>query len=242
MLLESSIQEGENPKPFYISLYMGGYKLNNCIIDLGASDNVMPLQIMNSLGLSCMKNHDKCYSLESKSVPLVGQLKDVQVRLESFLEKKIMMTILIAGIPISYGMLLRKSFYKDLRGEIQLDWSYVTTPLKKGSFKLEPKAKLRFTVVKYQDPQAQVLYQHMGPGTYAMLSEVTKQEKFFAYATQTLNEDSKMWTMQFDGSCSTTGLREKLVITSLEVTLYPFSYHLQFNDNKTILHNTRHFY
>lgn len=71
-------------------------------------------------------------------------------------------------------MLLNRSFYKDLRGEIQLDWLFVTIPLKNDSFKLEVEAKSRFTVVRSQDPQAQVLYQDTGPSTYAMVSEVTE--------------------------------------------------------------------
>lgn len=32
---------GQKPKPFYISLYINGWKLSNCIIDSGASYNVI---------------------------------------------------------------------------------------------------------------------------------------------------------------------------------------------------------
>lgn len=100
---------------------------------------------------------------------LVRQLKDAQVRLAACPEKKIMMSILVVDIPASYRMLLSRSFCKDLGGEIQMDWSSANIPLKNGTFKLEPEPKSQFVVMKSQDPQAQVLYQEMGLGTYAML-------------------------------------------------------------------------
>ena len=43
---------GQNPEPFYISLYINGCKLSNCIIDSGASYNVMPYSIAKALGLN----------------------------------------------------------------------------------------------------------------------------------------------------------------------------------------------
>lgn len=37
-----------------------------------------------------------------------------------------------------------------------------------------------------------------------------------------------MWTMQFDGSCSTASSRARVVIISPKGHLYPFAYRLQF--------------
>ena len=74
---------GQKPEPFYISLYINGCKLSNCIIDSGASDNVMPFSVAKALGLNLNKVHGRCYSMDAKQVPFLGQIKDAQVDLAS---------------------------------------------------------------------------------------------------------------------------------------------------------------
>jgi hypothetical protein len=44
----------EHP-PFYISLLVNGFLLQNCMIDSRASTNVMTLEVMNELGLQITK-------------------------------------------------------------------------------------------------------------------------------------------------------------------------------------------
>ena len=70
---------GQKPDPFYISLYINGCKLSNCIIDSGASDNVMPYSIAKALGLNLTKVHERFYSMDAKQVPLLVHIKDAQV-------------------------------------------------------------------------------------------------------------------------------------------------------------------
>ena len=107
---------GKKLDPFYISLYINRCKLSNCIIDLGVSDNVMPYSIAKALDLNLTKVHGRCYSMDSKQVPLLGQIKDAQVALASHPERKLLLTILVADIPESYGLLLSRSFCRDLGG------------------------------------------------------------------------------------------------------------------------------
>ena len=57
---------GQKTDPFYISLYINRCKLSNCIIDSGASDNVMPYSIAKALGLNLTKVHRRCYSMDVK--------------------------------------------------------------------------------------------------------------------------------------------------------------------------------
>lgn len=69
----------QKPEPFYVSLFINGYKLNNYIIDLGASNNIMPSTVAKALGLTLTKTFGKCFSMDSKQIPLLGQTKDAQV-------------------------------------------------------------------------------------------------------------------------------------------------------------------
>ena len=81
----------------------------------------MPYSVAKALGLNLTKVNERCYSMDAKQVPLLGQIKDARVALAAHLEKKLLLTILVADIPASYGLLLSRSFCRDLGGEIKLD-------------------------------------------------------------------------------------------------------------------------
>jgi hypothetical protein len=50
IFLGTSRQE-KNHMPFFMSLQINGLILRNCMLDLGASTNIMTLEVMNQLGL-----------------------------------------------------------------------------------------------------------------------------------------------------------------------------------------------
>ena len=52
--------------PFYISLYINGCKLRNCIINLGLLDNVMPYSVAKALGLNLTKVYKRFYLMDIK--------------------------------------------------------------------------------------------------------------------------------------------------------------------------------
>ena len=56
----------QKPDPFYISFFINGNRLSNCIIDSWASDNVMPISIAKALGLPLTRNLGNCYSMDAK--------------------------------------------------------------------------------------------------------------------------------------------------------------------------------
>jgi hypothetical protein len=151
--IQKEIEE-KNPNPFYISLLLNGQKLSNCIINSGASDNIMPQPVAKALGLELTKTFGCFYSMDGKQVPLVGQVKDIQSILYVCPEKRVKLTILVADIPASYGMLLSKTFYKDMGGEIKMDWSEAYIPVGKKKIKLEPELKNKYTVVPSDNPKA----------------------------------------------------------------------------------------
>ncbi|XP_059078063.1 uncharacterized protein LOC131876637 [Cryptomeria japonica] len=74
-------------------------------------------------------------------VPLIGQVKDIQAVLAACPNKRVRLTILVADIPMSYGMLLSRTFCKDLGGEIKMDWFEAVIPLGNQKIKLEPEPK-----------------------------------------------------------------------------------------------------
>ncbi|KAH9324055.1 hypothetical protein KI387_004233, partial [Taxus chinensis] len=66
----------------------------------------MPAKVAHALGITLTKSYGWCYSMETKQVPLIGQIKDAQFAFVAFPEKRVKMTILVADIPAAYGILL----------------------------------------------------------------------------------------------------------------------------------------
>ena len=53
----------ENFPPFYISLNVHDKTLHNCLLDSGASHNLMPKAVMEELGLEITKTYCDLFSL-----------------------------------------------------------------------------------------------------------------------------------------------------------------------------------
>lgn len=96
--------------PFYISLLARRYRLNNYIIYSGDFVNVIPIKVSNDFGFKLKWESGSCYSMELKEVPIIGNIKDTQVALAKFLDKKLSLNILVAEIQNSFGILLSRRF------------------------------------------------------------------------------------------------------------------------------------
>jgi len=67
--------------PFYITLKVHDRLLHNCMLDSGASHNVMPKSIMDRLGLDITKPYRDLYSFNSRRVKCMGMIKYLVVTL-----------------------------------------------------------------------------------------------------------------------------------------------------------------
>lgn len=218
----------EKPDPFYVSLFLHGFKLRNCIIDSGASNNIMPTTVAKFLDLPLIKTFGKCYSMDSKQVPLVGQIKDAQVSLAAFLHKRVKLTILVEYIPTSYGMLLSRTFCWDLGGEVKMDWSQEVIPIGKEKVTLLPEAKSKYIVFPFDDFKSQILYQETDFSNYLIMPKIEE--------TGIMPEDANTpWVLKFDGSFYSSGLGIGIVLISPLGNIFPSSFKLTFeNTNNTV--------
>jgi hypothetical protein len=71
----------DNVAPFYITLNIHDQLLHNCMLDSGASHNVMPKTIMERLGLQITRPYGDLYSFDSRKVKCMGMIKDLVVTL-----------------------------------------------------------------------------------------------------------------------------------------------------------------
>ena len=69
--IEGKYQEGVVP-PFYVSLNIHEKILHNAMLDSGASHNLMPKVVMESLDLEITRPYKDLYSFDSRRVKFLG--------------------------------------------------------------------------------------------------------------------------------------------------------------------------
>ena len=121
--------DDDNSLPFYLSLNIHNKFLHNCLLDSGASHNLMPKKVMDELGLEITKQYHDLYTFDSKRVKCLGVIKDLVISLTQLPMKSLAMEIVVADIPSRFGMLLSISWSKKLGGTFQMDMTYTTIPI-----------------------------------------------------------------------------------------------------------------
>jgi len=96
----------EYPPPFYVTFSIHDQLLHNCLLDSGASHNLMPKLVMEALGLSVTKPYHDLYAFDSRAVKCIGVIKDLVVNLTQVPMKSVLMDIVVADISPKFGMLL----------------------------------------------------------------------------------------------------------------------------------------
>jgi hypothetical protein len=116
-------ERGETMAPFYISLTVHEHLLHNCMLDSGASHNLMPKIVMEKLGLQITRPYHDLYSFDARKVRCLGMIKDLVVHLAQIPVKSVLMDIVVADVSVNYGMLLSRSWASKLGGSLQMDMS-----------------------------------------------------------------------------------------------------------------------
>lgn len=102
---------------FFLSLIIDGNFLRNCMIDSRASNNVMPIKIMEEVVSKIDSTYGKCYVMDSRKVLVIGVINKVPYKLEALREKELFTSITVVDIPPTYGMLLSREWSASMGGE-----------------------------------------------------------------------------------------------------------------------------
>ena len=103
--------------------------LHNAMFDSGASHNLMPKIIMDSLGLDITGPYKDLFSFFSREVKCLVLIKYLVVILHQMPEKILVMDVVVVNVPPKFGMLLLRSWEAKLKGTSQMDLSYTTIPV-----------------------------------------------------------------------------------------------------------------
>jgi len=78
VILSPMIENCEDSSPsFYVSLTIHQKILHNCLLDTGASHNLMPKAVVDELGLDITKPYHDLFSFDSRKVKCLGLIKDL---------------------------------------------------------------------------------------------------------------------------------------------------------------------
>ena len=72
-------QGKDEPAPFLLLVRIFGKLLHNCLIDSGASSNVMPLAICRKLGITPLGSNKKVTQLDKTEESVVGELHNIHM-------------------------------------------------------------------------------------------------------------------------------------------------------------------
>ena len=132
--------------------------VHNAMLDSGASHNLMPKGVVESLGLEITRPYKDLSSFDSRRVKCLGLIKDMVVSLNKFLAKTVVMDVVVADIPPKFGVLLSRSWTSKLKGSLQMDMSYTTIPVQNGSRRLYSEKRTPYVVSSQDRPNICHIY------------------------------------------------------------------------------------
>jgi ribonuclease HI len=233
----------ESCPPFYISLNIHEKTLHNCLLDSGASHNLMPKAVMDELGLEITKPYHDLFSFDSRKVKCLGMIKDLAVTLTQASMKTMVMDIVVADIPPKFGCLLSRAWMKRLGGTLQMDLSYATIPVFGGvNRRLYRESQLAYVISDEKNPNNHPIYAvdtDMGSCILQFDDSLSNTLLLRKPSDQTpvqpteIAEDD-LWTMFFDGACTKESAGAGIVFISPSKKTSHLSFKLDFKVTNNI--------
>ena len=117
---------GKNSKsttpPFLLTFEIFNRNVHNCMVDSGASSNVMPLSVCKKLNGKYVPSNSQITQLDRTNVKVVGEMKDVLVRIACNPSVYQIIDIVVADIPDAYGLFLSRDWSQQLNVFFATDW------------------------------------------------------------------------------------------------------------------------
>ena len=92
--------------PFLLTFEIFNRNVHNCLVDYGASSNVMPYSVCKKLNEEPQMSKTKIIQLDRSHVKVFGELKDVLIQLSSNPKVHQTIDIVVVDIPEAYGVIL----------------------------------------------------------------------------------------------------------------------------------------
>jgi hypothetical protein len=131
----NAFSEDNNKKPFVppflLTFEVFNINLHNCLVESGASSNVMPLSICKTLNTVPLKSDKHVIQLDKTQVKVMGELKYVIIKIAMHPKFVQVIDIIVVDIPEAYGLLLSRDWSEKLNIYFSTDWDHLWLPLKR---------------------------------------------------------------------------------------------------------------
>jgi ribonuclease HI len=231
----------DSSPPFYTSLNIHDKVLHNCLMDSGASHNLMSKIVMEELGLEVTRAYHDLYSFDSRRVQCLGVIKDLVVSLFQFPMRSVVMDIVVVDVPPKFGMLLSRSWIKILGGTLQMDLTYTTNPVFGGEHRrLYREAQLAYIVSDEVNPTNHPIFTldtDLGTsllqitGTPEVPLQIRKKPIIDPQIPPPI---TSVWKMFFDGASSSMGAGAGVIFISPYQETISLSYKLEFETTNNV--------
>ena len=127
--------------PFFISFEINELIIHNCMVDCGATHNMMPLSVIRTIGLDCTRHYQvgECiFSIDSISVLAYGEIKYFCAKISYAPQIHTVFTIIVVDLPLAYNLVLGHEWSYPLGGCLLNDISYTMLPNKDDSLTRVP--------------------------------------------------------------------------------------------------------
>jgi hypothetical protein len=149
----SIVNTWKNVPPFLLTFEIFNRNVHNCMVDFDASSNVMPLYVCQKINAEVKPSDLKIIQLDRTNVKVIGELKNVLIRLSSNPKVHQIIYIIIVDIPKVYGLFLSKDWSEQLHGYFATDWSHLWLPenWQPNKIRINRECYLKHTVTDMND-------------------------------------------------------------------------------------------
>jgi hypothetical protein len=113
-------RSNSHTSPFLLTFKIFNKNVHNCLVDSGASSNIMPYSVCLKINAQPQKSATQIVQLDRTKVKVLGELKDVLIRLSSNPKVFQIIDIIVVDIPNAYGLILSRDWSEKLMDTSQL--------------------------------------------------------------------------------------------------------------------------
>jgi ribonuclease HI len=230
----STISTLRNVPPFLLTFEIFNRNVHNCMVDSRVSSNVMPWSVCQKINAEVQPSTLKIIQLDRTSVKVIGELRNVLIRLSSNPKVHQVIDIIVVDIPEVYGLFLRRDWSEQLHDYFATDWSHLWLPEngKPNRIKVNHERYLKFTVTDLNDPNEPFTPSADSPEIQGMdtffgnfmaetstITNPEQQSEILTYTQPTTSaqwshatDNNQIWSLYFDGSKSKEGAGAGYVI------------------------------
>lgn len=160
-----------NSHPLHFLLTYEIYNRNphNCLIDLGASSNIMLALVCSKLNIEPQNSAIHIVQLDRIKVQVLGEINSITIRLSADLRMVQRIDILIANILELYGLILSRDWSEKIHGYISTDWSHMWLPCKgkPNQIKIDREKHMTHTVTEFEQENQPIAFNNNILGNYS---------------------------------------------------------------------------